>query len=192
MNRLNRMVSDLVDMTRIELGRVELDTQTNDLRDLVIEADELFEDASPIHQLVMDLPPEPLMVCCDATRIGQVLNNLISNAIKYSPQGGVVELRAGTEGRWAWVEVEDHGLGIAPKDHLRIFEPFQRVGRKEEIPGVGLGLSAARRLMEAHEGRIEVESALGKGSTFKIRLPLRQKDEGPKGERPGASMDQRP
>lgn len=172
-NRLNRIVSDLVDMSRVEAGRFDLQLTSYDVRALALEVEELFEDASPHHSLVVDLPSSPVMVCCDPTRMGQVLNNLVSNAIKYSPEGGEVLVRVGSARGHAILEVRDQGIGISADELRQIFQPFHRVD-PEAVPGVGLGLSVAKRLVEAQGGVIGVESRPGAGSTFRILLPLEQ------------------
>jgi signal transduction histidine kinase len=106
-------------------------------------------------------------------RVEQVLNNLVSNAIKYSPHGGKVTLRLDRDRESALFSVSDEGIGISPEDRERLFVPFRRGGATSAwIPGVGLGLCVAKRITEAHGGRIEVESAADRGSTFRVRLPL--------------------
>jgi len=186
-DRLNRMVEDLVDMTRVEAGRLNLAFKVCDLRHLLEETQEIFDEASSLHDVRLELPEGPVPVRCDETRLGQVLNNLVSNAIKYSPQGGEVAVRLRRTGKLAIVEVEDEGTGISPSDQQRIFEPFQR-GLASSIPGMGLGLSVAKRLIEAHEGRIEVESELGAGSLFRLELHLAEEERGPE-SRPSPAQD---
>ncbi len=171
--RLERMVGDLLDASRIEAGELELKPEARDLRTLVKEAVELYAPTSPLHHIVATLDEEMLPVRCDQLRIGEVLSNLLSNAIKYSPTGGTVSIAAGKVGVDAVVTVRDRGIGISAEDLLLIFDPFRRTGAsKENFPGVGLGLSVSKRIVEAHDGRIEVESTLGRGATFVVRLPL--------------------
>ncbi|WP_225408337.1 HAMP domain-containing sensor histidine kinase [Stigmatella hybrida] len=171
--RLERMVEDLLDTARIEAGRLELRLESQDLRGLVHEAVALHQGLSPAHELVAELPEAPVSVRCDPTRISQVLNNLLSNAIKYSPEGGQVHVALSTTAGEARVAVRDSGVGIPATERESIFEPFRRSTRnRDTIPGVGLGLSVARRILEAHGGHIEVESTPGVGSTFRFRLPL--------------------
>lgn len=100
-----------------------------------------------------------------------MLGNLVSNAIKYSPDGGAVEIRIRSECRTAIVEVRDHGIGIPADRVASVFLPFQRVA-SDVASGAGLGLSVASRIVRAHGGEIEVESTPGAGSTFRVRLPL--------------------
>ncbi|SEU38941.1 HAMP domain-containing sensor histidine kinase [Stigmatella erecta] len=171
--RLERMVEDLLDTARIEAGRLELRLESQDLRGLVHEAVALHQGLSPAHELVAELPEAPVSVRCDPTRISQVLNNLLSNAIKYSPEGGQVRVALDTTAGEARVAVRDSGVGIPSSERESIFEPFRRSTRnRDTIPGVGLGLSVARRIIEAHGGHIAVESTPGVGSTFHFRLPL--------------------
>ncbi|AKU90813.1 sensor histidine kinase [Vulgatibacter incomptus] len=172
-DRMNRLVEDLLDVSRIEAGRFELDFATTDLREVVRDTCDLYEEVSEIHEVRCSVPDRPVCVSADATRISQVLGNLVSNAIKYSPEGGPVDVRLMTTDRWAILEVEDRGLGIPEEDRAAVFEAFRRSKAAEEgIPGVGLGLSVALRLVRAHHGEIEVESDVGVGSTFRVRLPL--------------------
>ncbi|MDB4966283.1 MAG: Chemotaxis protein methyltransferase CheR [Myxococcales bacterium] len=171
--RLERMVGDFLDATRIEGGYLQLQLQRRDVRPFVQEAVELYASSSMAHRLRLSEPEKPVEVRCDGARIAQVMNNLVSNAIKYSPGGGEVLLCVSQSGGEAILSVTDSGIGIAPTDLQHIFEPFRRTGAsRETAPGVGLGLSVARRIVEAHGGRIEVESTLGAGSTFRVRLPL--------------------
>jgi signal transduction histidine kinase len=170
--RLERMVEDLLDTARIEAGRLELRLETQDLRGLVHEAVALHQGLSPAHEVVAALPDAAVSVRCDSTRISQVLNNLLSNAIKYSPEGGQVHVALHATAEGAEVSVRDSGVGIPSSERESIFEPFRRSTRnRDTIPGVGLGLSVARRIIEAHGGHIFVESTPGVGSTFRFRLP---------------------
>jgi signal transduction histidine kinase len=171
---LDRMVGDLLDASRIEAGQLELRPKQEDARGLVCEVYELFRDLSPVHQLSIDVPDKPVILYCDALRIEQVLNNLVSNAIKYSPKGGPVEITLEDFEGEAVISVTDYGLGIPSDQRNRIFEPFRRARlTKEYIPGIGLGLSVARRIVEAHQGQLDVRSEEGKGSTFFVHLPHR-------------------
>ncbi|HLL55316.1 MAG TPA: ATP-binding protein [Myxococcaceae bacterium] len=170
---LNRMVEDLLDRTRIEAGALELRLAECDLRKLATDVVELHRAVSQEHRLELQVPERPVPLRCDSTRLSQVLTNLVSNALKYSPAGGVVRIVVEATATEALVAVSDEGIGISPEDLERIFHPFQRAkGSKDAIPGVGLGLSVARRIVQAHGGTIEVESRPGAGSTFGVRLPL--------------------
>jgi signal transduction histidine kinase len=172
-SRLQRMVDDFLDARSIESGQLGLQLQLLDVRTLAQEAVDLNAGSSIAHRIVYSAPNSPVQVFCDGARIAQVLNNLVSNAIKYSPRGGDVLVSVVVAGDEATLAVRDSGIGIAPADTKHIFEPFRRTRASREIaPGVGLGLSVARRIVEAHGGRIEVDSKLGAGSTFRVHLPL--------------------
>lgn len=171
--RLERMVGDVLDAARIESGHLELRMNREDLRVLAKEAVDLQQASSTQHEIDFEVPADPVMIRCDATRIEQVLNNLLSNAIKYSPRGGLVTVTVGLEGGQALVSVTDRGIGISADELEQVFEPFRRTGAsRETIPGVGLGLSVSRRIVEDHGGSIEVTSQPGYGSTFSVLLPL--------------------
>ena len=147
----------------------------HDLVELCRETVELHRPTTENHRWVLDLPTEPVVIRCDATRIVQVLNNLISNALKYSPEGGLVRVALADAEDTAIVSVSDQGIGISPAERDTIFEPFRRSSTtRDTIPGVGLGLSVARRILEAHGGTIEVRSEEGRGSTFRFFLPHAQ------------------
>jgi signal transduction histidine kinase len=169
--RLERLLEDFLDASRIEAGRIALSVADCDLRDLAREAVELFADASPRHAVELAAPPEPLRARCDPARVAQVLNNLLSNAIKYSPAGGNVVVSATREGDLAVLAVADEGIGVDLEDRERIFEPFRRGASARDLPGAGLGLSISRRIAEAHGGRIEFANRPGGGSVFRLCLP---------------------
>ena len=173
-DRLERMVGDFVDTARIEAGQLELRLVDRDLRALARESVELFAAASELHELELTVPETPVVVGCDPHRVEQVLNNLISNAIKYSPSGGRVGVKVEQREGQGALAVSDEGIGIAADELGVLFKPFSRTGSsRESIPGVGLGLYVVRRIVEAHHGRIEVTSAPGAGSTFTVLLPRR-------------------
>ncbi|HSK77251.1 MAG TPA: ATP-binding protein [Thermoanaerobaculia bacterium] len=171
-DRLDRMVGDFLDAARIEAGQLDLKIEEWDARDLAREVFELFRASSPQHEIELALPAEPVPLCCDPVRIEQVLNNFVSNAIKYSPRGGGVGITVETSRGETVFSVSDSGIGLSAEDLDAIFEPFHRArSSRDSIPGVGLGLFVARRIVEAHGGRIEVESLKDAGSTFRVRLP---------------------
>jgi two-component system, OmpR family, sensor histidine kinase MtrB len=170
-DRMDRMVYDFLDAARIESGSFDLRLEVCDVRDLARATVELFAPAAPAHQLVASVPDAPVPLRCDPVRIEQVLTNLVSNAIKYSPRGGPVRVTVTRTAGTLLLSVADGGVGMSPDEIAHVFEPFRRVGTaKESIPGSGLGLFVARRIVEAHGGRITVESAPGKGSTFSVQL----------------------
>lgn len=170
---LDRLVSDLLDTSRIEAGQLDLEIIDQDMGVLIWDAVELFRAGTDLHDFKVEVPDEPIVCRCDGRRIAQVINNLVSNAVKYSPNGGVVTIKAWKgEGRF-FISVTDQGIGIAPQEIDNIFKPFYRTkATKGTIPGIGLGLSASRRIVEAHGGKLQVKSTPGKGSTFCVDLPL--------------------
>ena len=171
--RLARMINDLLDLERMEAGRVEFERAPVDLGALAAEAVEAAQLTSPSHTLRLEAEPALPEVSADADKMTQVLVNLISNAIKYSPAGGevLVSVQATTEG--VRVRVQDHGLGIPEQELERVFERYHRLegGRPRDIRGTGLGLAIVKQIVEAHGGRIDVESREGEGSTFTFVIP---------------------
>lgn len=171
--RLNRMAEDLLDAAQIGAGRLSLAARQVDLRSVVRDVVSLFEGVSEVHHLSVDMSAQPVVALCDPLRIEQVLSNLVSNAIKYSPRGGPVRIRLSLANDVASISVSDEGVGIATPDLDGIWEPFRRTGvSAETIPGVGLGLWTSQRIVEAHGGEIHVRSAVGRGSTFTLVLPV--------------------
>jgi signal transduction histidine kinase len=175
-DRLERMVSDFLDAARIEAGNLELQLEDCDLREVLRAAVELFAPTAPSHRFVTDVPAEPVCVSCDPDRIEQVLNNLVSNAIKYSPRGGAVRVSISRAGDAVQLSVTDAGIGITPEDLEHVFEPFRRAHASGEgIAGVGLGLFTAKRIVQAHGGRLTATSVPGSGSTFTLELPVSER-----------------
>lgn len=169
---LDRLVGDLLDTTRIEAGQLDLSFTKQNVSQLVKDAVELIRTGSHLHEFKLEFLDQTLMCNCDGGRLLQVLNNLLSNACKYSPNGGTITVRAWKEDANIKVSVADQGIGIAPEDIDSIFKPFHRTkATKDTIPGIGLGLSASRRIVEAHGGSLVVESVPGKGSTFYVTVP---------------------
>jgi two-component system sensor histidine kinase MtrB len=173
-NHLERMVFDFLDAALIEAGRLELQLEACDVRDIARATIDLFEPTAPTHRLSLTAPSDPVQVICDPARIEQVLNNLVSNAIKYSPRGGQVTVVIEPQDDAVLLSVSDEGVGMSAGELEHIFDPFRRTGATaESVPGTGLGLFVARRIMESHGGRITLESAPGNGSTFRLQLPTR-------------------
>jgi len=169
-----RLVDDLLDTSRLDAGRIQLRAETVDLSGWLGRLAAGYGQATPSHPVVADLPAELPPVLADLDRLGQVMNNLLSNATRYSAAGSLIRVTAGVAGDAVQIEVIDQGPGIAPEDCERIFEKFYRGkhGATLAVRGTGLGLAVARQLVEAHGGRIGVHSTPGRGSTFWVRLPL--------------------
>jgi two-component system, OmpR family, sensor histidine kinase MtrB len=182
-SRLDQMVGDLLDATRIEAGHFELSLRERDVRELASSVVELHDAGTESRVLRLEVPEEPVRVRCDATRVEQVLHNLVSNALKYSPETSEVRVEVRREGDEAWLSVVDQGIGMSAEEQRGLFTPFLRTGSaRAKAPGVGIGLSVARRIVEAHGGRLEVHSEPGLGSTFRVRLPLAREELQPAGE----------
>src|SRR6266850_2363255 len=170
--QMTRLVSDLLDLSRIEAGQLlPLEKARWDGAELARQAVEAFEPLANARHLRLetDFGPDPCELSCDGDRIQQVLSNLIGNALKFTREGGVITAGARSLGQEIVFSVADTGEGI-PADQLsQIFEPYWQA--KAARKGLGLGLSVAKAIVEAHRGRIRVTSALGQGSTFMFTLP---------------------
>ena len=171
-DRLERIVDNLLDLSRIESGRLRLDMRPADVGRLAREVMKDMEAQATQHRLVHDFPPDPLVAIIDPKRVEQVLRNLLSNAIKYSPEGGTITVRGCEDERHIIVRVSDEGIGIPAGDLERVFERFYRVENEttQSVGGVGLGLAVCRSIVKAHGGRIWAESTLTVGSTFSFTL----------------------
>lgn len=168
---LQRLTDDLLLASRIQADHLTLVLEQTDLVAAARAAVEsLGADESVIR---VEAPEGPLMVSADQQRLGQVVTNLLTNAIKYSPEGSEITVRVTLHMQEARISVADHGIGIPPDALPHVFERFYRVaGGTGRVPGLGLGLYISRRIIEAHGGRIDVESAPAYGSTFTVTLPL--------------------
>jgi signal transduction histidine kinase len=170
--RLERMVTDLLDSAYIEAGQMELRLEPCDLRTPITNAYQLYVAAAPTYRLHLSVPDSPVAMTCDRLRIEQVVTNLLSNAIKYSAPESNVDVELRVEHDKYILTVADEGIGIPETALPFLFQPFRRLkGTREDIPGTGLGLSVSRRIVEAHGGQIEVYSVEGRGSIFRVSLP---------------------
>lgn len=176
-DRLTRLINDLLNIARIEAGESLKPHYTEvDLKRLAQKVVMIQQQASNRHQLILEAPEEFPNIIADEDKIDQVLTNLISNAIKYSPDGGQVRVRLQASDDKVHISVEDQGIGI-PKEHLpKIFDRFHRVHTEDnrKIYGTGLGLYLVKHLVEQiHLGRVWAESEVGVGSTFHVELPMK-------------------
>ncbi|KPV50145.1 hypothetical protein SE17_28670, partial [Kouleothrix aurantiaca] len=173
--RLNRLIAALLDLSRIETGQLSIERGEVALSALV---DRLVRETQATlqthHQLAWDLPDEPLTVSGDELRVEQVVQNLIQNAIKYSPAGGTITVRLARDGEWARLLVSDEGIGIPEQALPNLFKRFYRAPNTDEhhISGMGVGLFVVREIVQLHGGDIHVESTEGKGTTVTLLLPL--------------------
>jgi signal transduction histidine kinase/CheY-like chemotaxis protein len=166
------LINDVLDLTKIEAGRLDLELEPFDLSTALTESVEGLRPLAARKSLRVALQVEPGQVLADRGRLRQIVYNLLSNAIKFTPEGGSVSVEARWDGRDALIAVADTGVGIASEDVSRIFEEFSQVGDlKAREAGTGLGLALSRRLAEAHNGVIRVTSEPGVGSRFEVVLP---------------------
>ncbi len=171
------LINDILDLSKIEAGRMELAPAPFHLPSALENAVTLVKERAARHGIALELDLDPGLgeLVGDERKVKQVLLNLLSNAVKFTPEGGRISLKASRTDGVVEIAVADTGIGIAPEDQATIFEEFRQVGsdetRKQE--GTGLGLTLAKKFVELHGGRIWVESELGRGSTFTFTLPLR-------------------
>lgn len=174
-DRMTRIVQDLLTLSRFDSGRMEMQMAGFDLRDAVCTVHEAvsLDARNHGHTLSLQIPEEPLPVNGDRARLEQVIMNVVSNSIKYTPDGGSIRISAFCSGDTVRVRVEDNGIGIPEKDLPRLTERFYRVdkARSRESGGTGLGLSIAQEILIMHRGEMQIQSAVGAGTTVTIVLP---------------------
>jgi PAS domain S-box-containing protein len=171
--RLTNLVSEFMDVTLLRAGEeVPLQLQPTDMVAMAGERVREYQAAADEHQFSLRSDQESIVGNWDPARIGRVLDNLLGNAVKFSPDGGAIEVVMAANQDDATLAVIDHGIGIAPQDLSRIFLPMYRGANARTVAGTGLGLAGSRRLVELMGGGITVKSRLGKGSTFTVVLPL--------------------
>lgn len=185
--RLARLIDDLSQLAEAQRPDLLLRKTEVDLAEVAMRIADAFRPQFEEKGIALTLDAEPARLAGDADRLGQVLSNLLSNALRYTPRGGFVEIRVRATGATVTLEVRDTGIGIAPDDRERIFDRFWRAekSRSRATGGAGIGLAIVRELVLAHGGTVEVISALGVGSRFKVTLPIRLPRRAP--GRPGAT-----
>lgn len=173
LNKLTYLISDLLDVTKIHQGKLMLNKEKFEFNDLVKEITEEIQRTTTKHELKVDFT-DPIPIYADKDRVGQVVTNFLSNAIKYSPKAKKIEIKTETNRDELIFSVTDYGVGLPKEDQLKVFERFYRVGGSgfETYPGLGLGLFISAEIIHRHYGEIWVESEKGKGSTFYFTLPL--------------------
>jgi signal transduction histidine kinase len=174
-DRLDRLVADLLQTAQVERGLVHLERERTDIAALVRHSLEAVRPAVESAGLTLaSRVPQHLVVMVDPQRFSQVVDNLLSNAVKYTPTGGRVEVDLSVTHERVELVVLDTGIGISMRDRSHVFSRFFRTrhAAQQSIQGIGLGLSITKAIVESHGGRIEVESEEGRGSTFRVRLPL--------------------
>lgn len=178
--RLSGLVSDLLDLSRLE-GGAKMELRPLDLARMVAQSVENHQPAAAESgkTLSCEAPLRECKALADERWIGLVVDNLVSNAVKFTNPGGRIRVKLQDKGEFLMVSVSDDGIGIPPQDHARLFERFYRASNRTEVnaPGTGLGLSIAREVVSKHGGKIWFESTLGKGSTFHFVLPAAPREE---------------
>ena len=170
------LINDILDLSKIEAGRMELEPADFDLPSSIENALILVRERASRRGITLGhaIDERLGMMRADERKVKQVLLNLLSNALKFTPEGGRVDVRAGMQGEMAEISVTDTGVGIAPEDQEAVFEEFRQVGTAaKKVEGTGLGLALSRKFIELHGGKISVKSEPGVGSTFTFTLPLR-------------------
>ncbi|MDM8531085.1 ATP-binding protein [Anaerolineales bacterium HSG25] len=174
-DRLDRLITNLLEASRLQAGGFKLRLSDLNLADLAKNAVENLQTTTDKHQFELDFPEDYPPISGDYERMWEVLTNLMGNAIKYSPEGGIISVFGDvTHADMVQLSVRDEGIGIPPADHEHIFDRFYRVDNRlaRQAPGTGLGLFLVKAVVEAHGGRVWVESTSGQGSTFTIELPI--------------------
>ena len=171
-DRLNRLVGNLLSMTRIESGAIKLHREPGDIQDVIGTALEQLGKRVADHEVKVDVPADFPLVPMDFTLIVQVAVNLLENAVKYSPKGSPIDVSASLLDGDARIEIADRGVGIPPDDLARVFDKFYRVQRPESVGGTGLGLSISKGIVEAHHGNIYARARDGGGTVVSVELPL--------------------
>ena len=177
LSQLVRLIDDLLDISRVSQGKIQLRRERVRVEDIVnaaVESSQPVIDAAG-HSLAVTLPPQPLWLDADLTRLSQVVINLLNNAAKYTPAGGHIDLLVQQQGDMAVIAITDNGIGIPHEMQSEVFKLFAQVEHHLDRAqgGLGIGLALVRKLVALHGGTVEAESAgAGRGSTFRVRLPL--------------------
>jgi two-component system, OmpR family, phosphate regulon sensor histidine kinase PhoR len=171
---LSELLSDFLEISRIEAGYVDLEIEEVPLGALIADClEELGAQAREKRLTVaMDVTPPDLRLGCDPLRMRQILQNLLSNAVKYNQADGWIRVRARREDQDVLLEVADGGIGLTPEERAELFRPYRRGRAERRIKGVGLGLAIVKKLVEAHQGHISVTSRPGEGTSFTVCLPV--------------------
>jgi two-component system sensor histidine kinase KdpD len=175
--RLNHLITNLLDVSRIEAGAMRISKQPSDVSDLIGAALEQMGDSARARPIKIDIPTELPLVLVDFGLILQTLVNVLDNALKYSPDGSPIDIRGRQVGHEVHIEIADQGVGIPPQDLLHVFDKFYRIQRPDNVAGTGLGLSICKGIIEAHGGRIAAENRPGGGTVIRLILPVSEPDQ---------------
>ncbi len=172
--RMLGLLGEILDLSKLEAGKLSVSPEPMDLAGTVTEAAERFKPGASRRRVTLEVrsPGTPVRVSADPSRLDQVLMNLLSNALKFTPEGGTIRVEVAETGDEVEVAVHDSGPGIPPEEQALLFEKFSQTSSGKSVQGgSGLGLVICRHLVEAHGGRIWVESEPGRGTRFAFRLP---------------------
>ncbi|HXX59159.1 MAG TPA: ATP-binding protein, partial [Dehalococcoidales bacterium] len=176
-DRLNRLLSNLLDMSRIEAGALKLSLETAEIQDLLGSALEQLGNRRGNHTVNIDIPADLPYITVDSGLIVQAFSNVLDNAFKYSPSGAPVEVTAQRNDNTVLIEIADRGEGIPAQDLDRVFDKFYRLQRRDGVAGTGLGLSIVKGIIESHGGHVSASNRTGGGTEVKITLPINQEPE---------------
>jgi two-component system sensor histidine kinase KdpD len=174
--RLNHLITNLLDVSRIEAGAIILSKQPSDVQDLVGAALEQLGNRASSRPINVEIPADLPYVSVDFGLIVQTLVNVLDNALKYSPDGSPIDIKARQIGREMQIEIDDRGVGIPTQDLSHVFDKFYRIQRPDNVTGTGLGLSICKGIIEAHGGRIAAENRPGGGTIIRMVLPVPEPD----------------
>jgi two-component system sensor histidine kinase KdpD len=174
--RLNHLITNLLDVSRVEAGAIRILKQSSDVQDLVGTALEQLGERTNSRPIEVDIPADLAFVSVDFGLIVQTLVNVIDNALKYSPAGSQIEIKARNTEKEVQIEIADRGFGIPPQDLLQVFDKFYRIEHPGSVAGTGLGLSICKGIVEAHGGRIIAENRSGGGTIIRLILPQAEND----------------
>lgn len=172
-DNLQTMIGEILDTTRIETGLLEIEPQPIRLAYVAREVIDEMQQRAKAYRFVLDFPRDFPLIDADPRRVKQVFRNLLDNAVKYSPEGGLIVIRSTVRAKDVLVSISDEGAGIPPEDLIPLFDKYFR-GRQpggRNVSGTGLGLPVSRAIVEAHGGRIWAESKVGEGTTLHFSLP---------------------
>lgn len=172
-NKLNTLVEDLLHMSRIEAGRLEFHPEILDLRQMVNDLIETFSYSNNTHKIIGNLGNEPILIEADRQRIEQAVLNLMTNAVKYSPDADKIYVKMETGEENTKISITDEGIGLTKEQQSQLFTRFYRAEDTRGISGLGLGLYLTKQIIDRHQGKIEVKSTYGQGSEFSVTLPLK-------------------
>jgi signal transduction histidine kinase len=171
-DKLNALISDLLDVSKVEAGKLKLDLELFDLRALVEEVTETLNYTNKTHQIIFQGEGEAVWIKADKQRMEQVMINLLTNAIKYSPNANRVQISLKQADGEVTITIKDQGMGLTTDQQKQIFTRFYRAEGNANIPGLGLGLYLTKEIIDRHHGKIGVYSLPEKGSEFYFSLPL--------------------